>query len=175
MLVRFLIPTVAVLLFLLESQFAMFSPIEIKGATIILVPRFLILYLIFLAIYYNRKKAMVYGLIFGLLFDVFYINIIGLYTFLYPAICFLAAWSVKRIHPHLAVSSLIAIALMSLLEFAIYEFFYVIQFTSMTLQPFLYNRLVPTILANSLFLMMLGWAFKYLISARVLQRAQEHS
>lgn len=31
MMVRFLIPSVAVLLFLLEPEFAMLSPIEVKG------------------------------------------------------------------------------------------------------------------------------------------------
>lgn len=175
MFTRILIPAVALVLFLLESEFAMFSPIELKGESFILVPRFLILYLLFLAIYYSRKKAMIYGLIFGLCFDVFYINIIGLYTFLYPAVCFIAGWSVKRIHPHLAFSTVLAILLMSLLEFVIYEFFYIIQFTAMAWKPFLLHRLVPTILANSLFLLMLGWAFKYLIRARVLHHAQQHS
>lgn len=172
MLVRILIPTVAAILFLLESEFAMFSPMEFNGGTYFLIPRFVVLYLIFLAIYYDRKKAMIYGLILGLCFDVFYINIIGLYTFLYPAVCFIAGWCMKRIHPHLLFSTVLAILLISFLEFAIYEFFYMIQFTTMALKPFLLYRLMPTILANLLFLVMLGWVFKYLIHARVLQRAQ---
>lgn len=172
MFTRILIPVVALLLFLLESEFAMFSPIIWNEQTYFLIPRFLILYLIFIAIYYNRKKAMIYGLIFGLCFDVFYINIMGLYTFLYPAVCFVAGWCVKRIHPHLMFSTVLAILLMSLLEFMIYEFFFIIQFTTMALKPFLLYRLVPTIVANLLFLVMLGWAFKYLIRARVLQHAQ---
>jgi len=112
---------------------------------------------------------MIYALIFGILFDVFYINIIGLYTVLYPLVCFIAGWSVKRIHPRLLFSTVLAILLVGLLEFVLYEFFYLINFTTMPLDTFLLNRLMPTILANSLFLMMLGWAFKYLINARVLQ------
>lgn len=175
MLARILIPFVAVILFLMESEFALFSPIALGKEMYILVPRFTILYLIFLAIYYNRNRAMLYGLIFGLLFDVFYINIIGLYTVLYPLLCFIAGWSAKRIHTHLVFSTVLAILLMGLLEFALYEFFFLIDFTSMPRNVFLFNRLIPTILANSLFLLMLGWAFKYLISARVLKRAQNHS
>lgn len=62
MMVRFLIPSVAVLLFLLEPEFAMLSPIEIKGEVYFLVPRFLILYLIFISIYYSRQRAVMYGL-----------------------------------------------------------------------------------------------------------------
>lgn len=86
--VRFLIPSVAVLLFLLEPEFAMLSPIEVKGHIYYLVPRFLILYLIFISIYYSRQRAVMYGLFFGVLYDVFYIDIIGLYSVLYPLICF---------------------------------------------------------------------------------------
>lgn len=172
---RILIPVVAVFLFLMESEFALFSPISFGEETFILVPRFTILYLIFLAIYYNWKRAMIYGLIFGLLFDVFYINIIGLYTVLYPLMCFIAAWSAKRIHTHLVFSTILAILLMGFLECVLYEFFFLIDFTTMPREMFLLNRLVPTILANLLFLLVLGWAFKYLIRARVLRHAQHHS
>lgn len=172
---RFLIPIVAVFLFLMESEFALFSPIVLGEETYILVPRFTILYLIFLAIYYNLKRAIIYALIFGLLFDVFYINIIGLYTVLYPALCFIAGWSAKRIHTHIVFTAVLAILLISLLEYVLYEFFLLINFTTMSHDVFLLNRLLPTIVANSLFLLVLGWAFKYLLRARVLQRMQNHS
>lgn len=56
MLARFLIGFVAVLLFLLESEFAVFSPLQFGEGIYYLIPRFLILYLIFLSIYYSRKK-----------------------------------------------------------------------------------------------------------------------
>ena len=172
---RILIPAVAVFLFLMESEFALFSPIAWGEEIYTLVPRFTILYLIFLAVYYNWKRAMIYALIFGLLFDVFYINIIGLYTVLYPALCFITGWSAKRIHTHLVFTSVLAILLISFLEYVLYEFFLLINFTSISHEVFLINRLVPTILANSIFLLVLGWVFKYLISARVLKRAQNHS
>lgn len=173
MIARILIPAVAILLFLLESEFAMFSPIFWNEHTLILVPRFLMLYLIFLAVYYNRKRAVLYGLCFGILYDVFYIDIIGLYSVLYPLVCFIAGWSVKRIHPNLIFTTILAILLMSLLEFVLYGFFFWIDFTSMTIDTFLFNRLVPTTLANLLFLIMLGWAFKYLINTRVLHNVQD--
>ncbi|MEC1178348.1 rod shape-determining protein MreD [Metasolibacillus meyeri] len=172
MFIRLLIPTVAVLLFLLEPMFAKFSPIVIGEQLVFLVPRFLILYLIFVAIYYNRKRAVLYGLFFGLLYDVFYIDIIGLYTFLYPLICFLAGWSVKYVHQHLIITTILAVMLVASMEVVLYEFFFLINFTPMTFETFLNSRLIPTIVANLLFLAMLGWVFKYVINKRVLQRAR---
>ncbi len=168
--VRYLIPFVAVLLFFLEPEFAKFSPIYFDDYTAYLVPRFLILYLIFISIYYNRKRAVIYGLVFGLLYDVFYIDIIGLYSVLYPLVCFIAGWSVKFIHQHLLITTVLAVLLVAGMEFLLYEFFLLIDFTAMPFGEFFSGRLLPTIGANLLFLLMLGWAFKYLIDARLLQR-----
>nr|WP_106780138.1 rod shape-determining protein MreD [Lysinibacillus timonensis] len=175
MVVRFLIPFVAVMLFLLEPEFALFSPLEINGQVVYLVPRFLILYLIFISIYYSRQRAVIYGLIFGLLYDVFYIDIIGLYSVLYPIICFIAGSTVKFIHQHLSITTILSVILVALMEIVLYYFFNFINFTSITFTDFAMNRLIPTMIANLLFLIMLGWAFIYLIHARVLQRANEIS
>ena len=62
-------------------------------------------------------------------------------------------------------------------DFRIYSLsiLFLIDFTAIPLADFLRSRLLPTIIANALFLMILGWAFKYLINARVLQRAREVS
>ena len=175
MMVKFLIPFIAVVLFLLEPELALFSPIQWGEEVVTLVPRFVILYLIFLSIYYSRKRACIYGLIFGLLYDVFYIDIIGLYSVLYPLVCYLAGSTVKFIHQHLSITTILSIILIALLEFVLYYFYSFIQITTLPVGKFLSNRLLPTMIANLLFLVMLGWAFKYLINARVLQRAQNIS
>lgn len=173
--IRFLIPFVAIALFLLEPEFALFSPISWGDETLFLVPRFLILYLIFISIYYSRKRAVIYGLIFGLLYDVFFIDIIGLYSFLYPLVCFLAGSTVKIIHQHLSITTILSLILVALMELVLYYFFLFIHFTTIPFTDFLSNRLLPTMIANLLFLVMLGWAFKYLINARLLQRARDIS
>lgn len=175
MVIRFLIPFIAILLFLLEPEFALFSPIELNEQTVFLVPRFLILYLIFVSVYYNRRRAVVYGLIFGLLYDVFYIDIIGLYSVLYPLICLIAGSTVKFLHQHLVITTLLSLILVTLMEIVLYYFFYFINFTTITFTVFMLTRLIPTVIANLLFLVMLGWVFKYLINARVLQRARENT
>ena len=87
--IRFIIPLIAVILFFLEPVFSLFSPVSIADVSYTLVPRFVIVYLIFITVYYRRKQAMIYGIILGLLYDMYYIDIIGVYTFLYPVICYL--------------------------------------------------------------------------------------
>ena len=165
--VRYLIPVVVIVLFFAETEFSLFSPIEWQGHLIYLVPRFLILFLIFMAIYYDRKKAMIYGLIFGLINDIVYIDIIGLY----PFICFIAGSTVKYIHQHLVVTTTLSLVLIAIIEVALYQFFALIGFTDISFAQFLNTRLIPTMIANVIFLALLGGGFKYLLEYRSYQRA----
>lgn len=173
--IRFLFPFIAVLLFLFEPAFALFSPIKLGSNELVLVPRFLILYLIFIAIYYDRKKAVWYGLIFGLLYDVFHINIIGLYVVLYPLICFIAGSTVKFIHQNLLTNTIVSVLLVGVMETVLYYFYLIINFTSISFLEFFETRLIPTIVANLLFLLLLGWVFKLVITKRIMERARELS
>ena len=168
--VKYVLPIVAVLLFLVEPEFAMFSPLNVGDYSFILVPHFLILYLIFLAIYYSRKKALIYGLIVGIFYDVVYIDILGLYTVLFPALCFIASWCVKYIHQRLFITTILSVLLVAIMEFAMYEFYVIVDITTMELMPFLFYRLVPTIIANLLYLFLLGWIFKLLIDTRLIEQ-----
>lgn len=170
--IRLLIPLVAAILFFLEPIFGLFSPIEIDGKLYYLIPRFQIMFLIFVGVYYSRQRALVYAIIFGLLYDLFHIDIIGLYAFLYPAVCLLALWAVKHIHKHIAVVTLITLLLVAVLEMALYGFFTLIDFIGMPFNEFMLSRLVPTMIANSVFLVLLGWVFKSLANRRSIQKRE---
>ncbi|MFX3674596.1 MAG: rod shape-determining protein MreD [Paenisporosarcina sp.] len=173
--IRYVVPLIAVILFYLEPVFGLFSPLELNGEYRYLIPRFLIMYLIFISIYYSRNRAMIYGLVFGVLYDVFFIDIIGLYSFLYPLICLIASFIVKYIHQHLFVTTTLSLVLVACLEFVLYHFFSLIGLTDISLSVFIFERLIPTMIANSIFLIMLGWAFKYVINARLIQRLNQPS
>ena len=165
--VQFLIGFTAIVLFLLEPVFGLYSPFEFGSHIIYIVPRFFILFLIYITIYYSPKQAMIYAFIFGLLYDVFYIDIIGLYVVLYPSLCFVANMVVQAIHKHLLVSVVISLLLLCCLEFVIYQFNLLIGYTHTSVVDFASYRLIPTLLANSLFVVMLVWVFNYLIRQRV--------
>ncbi|WP_281864365.1 rod shape-determining protein MreD [Planomicrobium okeanokoites] len=168
--IRYLLPLIALVLFFLEPVFGLFSPLQLDGVYYYIVPRFLLMFLIFVTVYYDAKHAMFYGLFFGLLYDVFFIDIIGLYSFLYPMMCLIAGYIVKSVHRNLIVATLLTLILTALFEFVLYLFFSFIALASMPVDVFLTSRLLPTMIANSLFLVMLGWAFKSVIVARLIER-----
>ncbi|MBE1554576.1 rod shape-determining protein MreD [Sporosarcina limicola] len=171
--IRFIIPSIALLLFFLEPVFSLFSPVDIDGMRYTLVPRFVIVYLIFIAVYYSRQRAIVYGIVLGLLYDMFHIDIIGLYAFLYPMICYIAVLIIRQVHRHVVTVMLLAMFLIVLLELLSYFFASLIALTSISLDEFVVSRLIPTMIANLVFVGMFGWFFKNLINKRGLQQQSE--
>ncbi|ALC84854.1 rod shape-determining protein MreD [Bacillus sp. FJAT-22090] len=169
--IRFLVIIISVLLFYMEPIFGLFSPIEINEDFFVLVPRFLIMYLIFVSIYYDRKRAMLFGLFFGLLYDVFFIDIIGLYSFIYPLMCLVASLVVKYVHQHLLVATVLTLILVAVVELLLFFFYTFIGIKSMTFVDFYKFNLLPTMIANFVFLAMFGWGFKYILLNRFNQKA----
>ncbi|MHA6259320.1 rod shape-determining protein MreD [Sporosarcina sp. CAU 1771] len=167
--IRSIIPLIVIVLFFLEPIFSLFSPVEIAGTLYTLVPRFVIVFLIFLVAYYNNKAAIVYGIVIGLLYDMFYIDIIGLYAFLYPLICLIAAMIFRRVYIHIATVMFLSLVLVALLEVLSYGFASLISLTTIDTDEFISGRLIPTMIANSLFVVVFGWFFKVLIYKRVLK------
>ncbi|QTD41585.1 rod shape-determining protein MreD [Sporosarcina sp. Te-1] len=167
---RFIIPLLAVCLFFLEPVFSLFSPIDIGGSEYTLVPRFVIIYLIFLAVYYNQKRAILFGLGLGLLYDMYHIDIIGVYTFLYPLVCYLGALLIRQVHRHIVTVMFLSVLLIVLLELLSYFFASLIALTSISMDEFVIRRLVPTMIANAIFIGMFGWLFKKLMTGRGLQQ-----
>ncbi|WP_391202171.1 rod shape-determining protein MreD [Psychrobacillus sp. L4] len=168
--IRLLVIIISVLLFYMEPIFGLFSPIELNNDFYILVPRFLIMYLIFVSIYYDRKRAMIYAIFFGLLYDVFFIDIIGLYSFIYPLMCLVASFIAKYVHQHLVVATCLTLILVTVVELLLYLFYTFIGIKSMTFTEFLQHNLLPTMIGNLVFIVMFGWVFKYILLNRFKQK-----
>ncbi|ARD47033.1 rod shape-determining protein MreD [Sporosarcina sp. P33] len=168
--IRFIIPLIAVILFFLEPIFSLFSPIEITGDLYVFVPRFLMIYLIFIAAYYNSRRAILYGFILGLLYDMYHIDIIGLYTFMYPLICYVSAWILRQIERQILTVMILSVVMIVLLELLSFFFASIIALTSIEFNEFLTSRLIPTMIANSLFIVMFGWIFKQITEKRFFQK-----
>ncbi|WP_342525257.1 rod shape-determining protein MreD [Chryseomicrobium sp. FSL W7-1435] len=168
--IRFLVIFIALFLFYMEPVFGLLSPVSIGPEFYILVPRFLIIYLVFVAIYYNRKRAIILGVIFGLLYDVFFIDIIGLYSFIYPILIAISVWVMRHVHLNVLTLSLLLLMLLAGLESLLFVFNTIIGTSSLLFDEFLQLRLLPTMLANLVFVVATGWFFKWLLVQRYEQK-----
>ncbi|MBY0123953.1 rod shape-determining protein MreD [Bacillus sp. S/N-304-OC-R1] len=157
---KFLLPLLFMLLFIAESIFVEFVPEKIMGEPYIIAPRFLIVALIFLTIYGPRKYGLLYSFIAGLLFDIVYTEIVGIYLFLFPVVCYIISKLMKILQSNIVIVSLVALFGVLLLELGVYEMYFLIHLTNMHFSTFLSLRLLPTLIFNFIFIVITAYPLK---------------
>ncbi|MCL6572091.1 MAG: rod shape-determining protein MreD, partial [Bacillus sp. (in: Bacteria)] len=149
---KFLLPLLFLFLFILESLFVQFLPEKLFGFERIFVPHFLFTGLLFLTIFVGKKQGIIYGAIFGLLFDVVYVEIIGIYLFLYPVVTYLAHRLMQILQVNIIIAFLVSLVGISLLEMGAYEMNYLIHVTDLDFKSFIHLRFFPTLILNAVFI-----------------------
>lgn len=170
---RFLLPLLGIVIFYSESIFATFSPIEVAGDTRLLVPRFLIVFLLFLSFYYSRNISYIYAFVFGFLYDVFFTGIMGVYMFLFPFLIYISTLILRLIFQNIVISSLIALVMIALLEWFVYQFNLLIGIADLGIQGFLNQRLYSTLLFNAAFILIAAYPFKAWMSALRIRQLED--
>ena len=159
---KFLLPLLFLFLFILESLFVQFVPADLFGHNRIIAPHFLFTGLLFLTIYVGKKQGLVYGAIFGLLFDIVYIEIIGIYLFLYPFICYLVSKIMHIMQTNIVITFLVSLFGIALLEVGVFEMDQLIDVTNIDFMSFINLRFYPTLILNAIFIVIVGYPFKKL-------------
>jgi rod shape-determining protein MreD len=173
MIKRLTLPLVTLLLFYSESLFVIFFlKIESFEGRII-VPHFLIIFILFICVFFQYRTALLYAFIFGFLFDIFYTEINGIYLVFYPFVVFLAHAMLKILHNNLFVFSLIVIINLSVLEFLVYQINVIIQRTDMTFIQFADLRLWPTLALNTVFYIIFSYPFKVFLQRKQKQLLED--
>lgn len=157
---RFLLVVIVFLAFLFESIFVELIPPERFDIDRVFVPRFMIVLIMLISLFYNRNKAVLYALIFGLLYDVIYTDIIGVYMFSFPLIVYIISLSMKVLHANLLVVFFLVVLGISLLEGLIFGILYIVNIAQMDWNQFLYDRLFPTLVLNGVFLIIVYYPMK---------------
>jgi rod shape-determining protein MreD len=124
----------------------------------LIIAHWALTFLVFVAVYYDLEDtyySIFYAFLFGLLIDVIYTGILGVYMFSYGLSIYIIHYLQKLLHRNffvLVLSWLVAIVLSDIFIYLMYS---VISVTDMLWQDYLLQRLLPTILANLLFLLVL--------------------
>lgn len=148
------------IIFIFESLFVQFLPGDLFHGEKIVAPRFLIISLIFFAIYGNEKLGIIYGFIFGVLFDIVYTEILGVYLFLFPLITYIVIKIMRIVQINIFTVSFFSLFGVVILEFAVYEMNKIIGITAMGFSSFLTVRFFPTLLLNVIFTVIAAYPLK---------------
>ncbi len=157
---RVLLPVLFTGCFIFESIFIELMPAKFFNGQHILVPHMLMIAILFLTIYGSRNLGILYGFIFGMLFDVVYTEVIGIYLCMLPLIAYLISKIMKVLQTNVIIVSIVTLFGIALLEIGVYEMNFLIHKTTMGFSSFLGNRLMPTLILNLIFVILVAYPFK---------------
>ncbi|MBO8172544.1 MAG: rod shape-determining protein MreD [Bacillaceae bacterium] len=138
-------------LLLLEGTVLQFVSPDTWGITIQMIPRFVVVGVIYIALYLGRRKGLWYGLIFGLLQDILYSDVIGVYAFGMGLVGYFSGLAFKLFHQGLLLILLTMIVSILIYDLVIYSFFSMFGIASVNLQWMMMNQLIPTLFLNAIF------------------------
>lgn len=129
------------------------------------VPRLILLCLLMLTYYVPRNKLVFFGIIFGLLYDSYYVGILGIYIVIFP----ITIYCIDRMKQFLPsngfVIGMMSIVAITLMEFILYGFYIMLDMTTINLSVFLAKRLGPTIWLNIILFILFYYPFKKTMNA----------
>ena len=148
---KFLLPVIFACFFILESLVVELFSTSLFNSNWIVVPRFLMVVIFFLTIYVGKRQGIIYGFFFGLLFDIVYTEVMGVYLFMFPLVAYVVSQIMRILQSNFIVVILVTGIGIALLELGVYEMNYLIKMTNMDFTTFTKLRLTPTVVFNLIF------------------------
>jgi rod shape-determining protein MreD len=149
---RYLLPVILYVLFLVEGTV---MPMIIPSAwqsRIEVAPHFMFIIILFISIYVSRHWALAYGLTFGMLHDIVYYGpMLGTYTFGLGLVGYLIGLMSLSSKANVMRSMLLILLGNVLLELIFFGIYRVFQITHLSIGFALTHHMLPSILINLLF------------------------
>lgn len=146
------------MLTVLEGVATEILPRSLLESNSFLIPHWVLIFLILITVFYDREHTYVsifYGVIFGLLIDVVYTEVLGIYMFSYAFTLYIIHVLKKVFHENFYITTFLGMIGVSLADLTIHSIYYTIGKTNLVWDDYLFYRLIPTVLANLVFLMIL--------------------
>lgn len=141
-------------------------PEVIINTNLLIVPHWVFVFLVLIALFYDQTEtyyAVLYASLFGFLIDIVYTDMLGVYLFTYPVAIYVVHLLKRVFHTNIYSTILMACIGLIITETIIYLIYLTVDITDMTLVNSLFNRLIPTLIANTIMLVLLYPIFKNML------------
>ena len=128
-----------------------------------MAPRLIILVFVLLSFYLPRNKMILYGIIFGFLYDSYYVGVLGIYVAILPLIVYVTNSLKQFLNPNPITTGMILFINLSILETMLYWIYKILNFTTININTFMAGRLGPTLLLNLVFFIFAFYPLKKVI------------
>ncbi|MGY4689416.1 rod shape-determining protein MreD [Salibacterium sp. K-3] len=162
--IRFALPLIIFLLFLVEGTlFQIFFPPS-PDREIYLVPRFMLVAVVLTSIYRGAGSGVLIGAGFGLLYDIVYTDLIGIYMFSMGFTAYISAFTYRSVRNSFWWPFLIIFLALFVLEWLTYGLHYVIGRTDMLFEEFFMLRALPSLVLNGTVALVFIYPFQRLFN-----------
>ncbi|WP_047981704.1 rod shape-determining protein MreD [Ornithinibacillus contaminans] len=155
---RLFLPLILLLLVVMEGIALDILPSSLIDGDLMITPHWVLMFLILVTIFYDRDNtyhSIIYAGVFGLLIDVVYTGVLGVYMFTYCVVIYFIHGLRNMLHSNIYTVLLFGIIGITVAEVIINTIYFVVGIMDATWIDYLMDRLIPSILANSLFILLL--------------------
>ncbi|SDB81559.1 rod shape-determining protein MreD [Shouchella lonarensis] len=128
----------------------------------IVVPRFVLIIVVMIGLFTNGRTGLLYGLAFGLMYDIVYTNLLGVYAFGFACLGYVFGLYQYAFRASSFWVVLLSIAGVVLFEYYQYGIFSMLGKADLSGSTFLTSRLFPTVVFNGAFAMLVVLPFRKL-------------
>lgn len=114
----------------------------------------MMVFIVIITMVTNAPTGMTYGFVLGILYDLMYTNLIGVYMFAYTLLAYVVASIMKILHINTLTVTFVSLLAISILDFFVYGIQLLIKVTIISIQEFLSIRLFPTLVLNFAFVIL---------------------
>ena len=142
-------------------------PERIINANIIVVPHWILMFLIVFTMFYETKRVflfVIYATAFGLLVDIVYTDIIGVYMFAYALSIYAVTLMTRLLQENVVMAVIMSTAALLITEGVISTIYTLLGITKVYWLDNLSMRLIPTIIANIVLLLIIYPLLKVVIT-----------
>ncbi|TCS79062.1 rod shape-determining protein MreD [Tepidibacillus fermentans] len=157
------------LLFILEGTVFQFLSVDYFYSLVTIVPHFVLVLIVFISIFQDRKKGLFIGLIFGFLYDVVYGKMIGINLMGMALVGYFSGWLTlyfQRSFPLYVMIETLTIFLFELYSFGTLRLF---QLIDISLKWAFIQVMIPTVIVNGIFAILIFKPFQFLIEEEMIE------
>jgi rod shape-determining protein MreD len=160
---HFLFIVTLFILFVIEGTVVQVVSPDRWGIHILMIPRFVLVLLIFSALFLGRIQGLFIGLLFGLLYDVIYGSVIGVYGFSMALVGYFSGLTFRIFQQNLFL--ILCTVLVSLIfhEFIVYGVLSLIRFIHLDVDYFFLHKVIPTLVLNMIFALLVSYPVRMIL------------
>ncbi|GEL77454.1 rod shape-determining protein MreD [Tenuibacillus multivorans] len=152
------LPLISFILLVLESVAVGFLPETIMASDLYYIPHWILVFSLLVLLFYDQEHTyhgIVNGVIFGFLFELVYTDLLGIYMLAYGIVLYLIHLLIKVLQQNFAVTLLLATISIIVAELILYALYLMVGQIDLAVTEFIRLRLIPTVLSNILFLLVI--------------------